>query len=114
MTPRPVSRPTVRCVPRLTSCGSLGPGAACADSKSIAAWTGGSPSAYATGNASRPAARPTSMPRTSSERITLMAGEAEQVPAVVHELVDARARDERGDALFGADEVDEDEEHEPR
>ncbi|EGJ73145.1 hypothetical protein STTU_0356 [Streptomyces sp. Tu6071] len=41
-----------------------------------------------------------------------MAGETEQVPAVVHPLVDARAGEQRGGALLGADEVERDEHEE--
>src|SRR3954453_14704241 len=77
-------------------------------SKSMAAWTWGSPTAYANANASRPAARPASMPRTSRARTMtspLVAGEAEEVATVVHELVDEGAGEDRRGALLGADEV---------
>src|SRR4051794_17488634 len=84
-------------------------------SKSMAAWTCGSPKAYAKAKASTPAARPASMPRTSRARTmpASVAGEAEQVAAVVHELVDEGAGEQRRRALLGADEVHEHDEDHP-
>src|SRR4051812_46132493 len=50
------------------------------------------------------------MPRTNSCRATsLVTGEPEQVPRVVHELVDLHAADDAQRALLHAHEVDEDE-----
>src|ERR1700712_3511157 len=118
MTVVPVSRPIVRCVPRETSgasAGALESRARCC-SKSIACWTCGSPTTYATTTASSPAASPASMPLMSRGRTTvgLVAGEAEQGPAVVHELVDVAAGDHRCRALLGSDEVDQDQCDDPR
>ena len=42
-----------------------------------------------------------------------MTRKAEQVPAVVHELVDIHARDDRGGAFFSADEVDGQQQQQP-
>ena len=54
---------------------------------------------------------PASSPQISRVRsmsvARLVAGEAEQVPAVVHPLVDRAPRDQRRRALVDADEVDE-------
>src|SRR4051794_11494894 len=76
----------------------------------MAFWIWGSPKMEANANASSPATAPSSIPRTSRERTMvacpLVAGEAEEVPGVVHELVDGSAGEQRRGAFFGADEVD--------
>src|ERR1700754_2177621 len=86
----------------------------------------GSPKTRANTNAIRPATSPASIPRTSSERTMVLpvlcrsvAGEGEQVPAVVDELVDHLAREDRRGPLVHPDEVQEGEqdhagEHRPR
>src|SRR5215203_1711204 len=77
----------------------------------------------ATTKATTPAATPASIPRMS--RLLAMtwlprlrpgsvAGEAEQVPAVVHELVHPRPGQDRGGALFRAHEVDQQRAHDER
>src|SRR5262245_2792493 len=85
--------------------------------------TAGSPAIQANTNAAIPATSPASMPRRSSLPTTmrtarLVAGEAEQVPPVVQELVHVRTRDHRRGALVAGDEVDEQQqeeaEHGPR
>src|SRR3954447_7263011 len=108
----PLSSPTVLCTVRDTNSGSCGwPSAALrAASNPMACPTALSPSTLATRKASRPARSPTSMPRMSRARTTsagalLVAGEAEQMPAVMHELVHVVPADQRRRSLFGADEV---------
>ena len=94
-----VSRPTVRCAPRETiacSCGSPA-AAAVEDSKAMAWLTAGSPATSLKPVASSPPQRPASSPQTRRVRIMALppgsvAGEAEQVTAVVHELVHVVAR----------------------
>src|SRR5688500_13772561 len=113
----------VLCTTRLTSSGSSPAPWLCAApwvaSKAIAWSMGPSPNKVAKRYATTPAARPTNMPRTSRARADIsaapsrsVAGEAEQVPSVVDELVHRRAGDERGDALLGADEVEQHDGHE--
>src|ERR1044071_7562406 len=107
----PVSRPSVSCIERLTS-GASSDGGASDSSNAIAVRICGSPKTRPNNHMSTPAARPASMPRISSPRTSfwestaLVAGEAEQVPGVVHELVERHAREDRRRALFGADEVE--------
>src|SRR2546430_2781878 len=81
----------------------------------MAVLTAGSPAIQATPNSATPAASPAAMPRISSVLVTAasVAGEAEQVPAVVHELVHVRAGHDRQGALVHADEVDEGQQGEP-
>src|SRR4051794_40971179 len=107
-----VPRPTVLCTARLTSSCSCGP-VSWADSKSMAACTGASPKALANRNPTTPATAPTIIPRMSSRRTDInrtgsVAREAEEVPAVVHELVHGLAGDHAQDALLDAHEIQED------
>jgi hypothetical protein len=56
------------------------------------------------------------MPRRRSDPTTApaaVAGEAEEVTAVVHEFVDVHAGDQRGRAFLRADEIDGQEQKEP-
>src|SRR2546423_11216114 len=104
-------RPQVDCTPRLTSSGAAMPGIACPSSKAMARSICGSPKMVAKTNASAAPTTPTSIPRTRRLRAVmattrLVAGEAEQVPAVVGELVHPLAGHERGGALLGTDEID--------
>src|SRR4051794_16007288 len=98
-------------MPRLTSGASVD-GGLCASSKAIALSTCGSPNTFAKTNASRPAARPASMPRIRSPRtvfepsMPLVAGEAEEMASVVDPLVQGHALHDRRRALLGADEVE--------
>src|SRR5579875_906309 len=73
--------------------------------------TCGSPNSEAKPKARTPANRPASIPRISKPRTTgrpsaSVAGEAQQMPSVVDELVNVHAGNERGGALLGADEVE--------
>src|SRR5439155_16585231 len=105
-------RPRVDCTVRDTISGAAMPGMVCASSNPMACATCGSPNTVANRYASAAAATPTSMPRISRARADMevprrsVAGEAEQVPAVVGELVHPVPRNQGGGALFGADEVD--------
>src|SRR3712207_3093516 len=87
---------------------AAGSAAAFWSSYAIAASTDGSPSVLATTKATNPARSPTSRPPIKRLRMgsdsRLVAGEAEKVPTVVHELVDRLATDEREGTLLGADE----------
>src|SRR5262249_30992271 len=112
--------PMVFCTSRLTTSTSGGAPSAWAVlySKSIDRSICGSPKTLPKVKASSAAKTPTSIPRMRNERIMLssprsVAGEAEQVATVVHELVDEVARDDRGGAFLGADEVVEQQEHQP-
>src|SRR5262249_1864625 len=101
--------PSVDCTVRLTSSGPPMSAAACASSKAMARLMDGSPNSRPNRSASSPATAPTSIPRTSRERAVTagsVAGEAEQVPAVVGELVHPLPAEYRQGALFGTDEVD--------
>src|SRR4051794_20100186 len=106
----PASRPHELCVARETTSGSGGScfRAARCSSKSIAFWIWGSPKWWAKTNATSPARAPAIIPLTRRERAIradpLVAGEAEEVARVVHELVNRVAADERQGPLFGADE----------
>src|SRR5690242_430276 len=75
----------------------------------MAAWIAGSARIRANTNATKPASAPASMPRATScrsmSRAGSVAGEAEEVPRVVDELVDLRAAERRHRALVDADEV---------
>src|SRR6266487_1199331 len=113
--PTATARPKVSCTVRETSSGAGAAPAsrACWSSKAIACPTCGSPKIHAKTRARAPAASPASIPRTSSVLISMwrrtprsVAGEAEQVTAVVHELVHVVPTDQGRRALFGADEVD--------
>src|SRR3954452_5172992 len=103
--------PQVAWTPRFTSMGTTGPEVSCPASKAMARSTCGSPNTWANTNASAAPTTPTSMPRINRWRAVmtagpaLVAGEAEQVPAVVGGLVHPLAGRERGGALLGADEV---------
>src|SRR2546421_5443899 len=104
-------RPQVDWTLRLTSSGAAMPGIACPSSKAMARSICGSPKMVAKTNASAAPTTPTSIPRTRRLRAVmattrLVAGEAEQVPAVVGELVHPLAGHERGGALLGTDEID--------
>src|SRR2546423_15365586 len=104
-------RPQVDCTLRLTSSGAAMPGIACPSSKAMARSICGSPKMVAKTNASAAPTTPTSIPRTRRLRAVmattrLVAGEAEQVPAVVGELVHPLAGHQRGGALLGTDAVD--------
>src|SRR4051812_43771242 len=103
----------VLCTVRLTnSTPPSSPAAAVSrSSKAMALSTAGSPNTRANTNDSRPATSPAIMPRTSNDLtmvglLLLMAGEAEQMPAVVDELVQHLARDDRRRALVHADQVE--------
>src|SRR5262245_20418743 len=76
-------------------------------------FSAGSPTSSANTNAASPATRPATMPRTSNVRTMSVAGEAEQVPAVVQELVDQLAGEHRGGALVHADQVQQRQQHDP-
>src|SRR6266851_3855500 len=114
--PMPVASPQVCWTLRETI---SGPGAipailSWASSKAMAWPTWGSPKIQAKTRARAAAASPVSMPRTSKLRIMMVccsrpsvAREAEQVPAIVHELVHVVPADQGGGALLGADEVEE-------
>src|SRR3954471_2806304 len=98
----------------LAASGAWAEGGLCASSHAIALSIWGSPNSLANTKASTPAARPTSIPRIRSPRAArapsigdLVAGEAEEVAAVVDPLVERHARHEARGALLGADEVDE-------
>ena len=70
----------------------------------IAASMCGSPIVYAKAPASRPAKSPTISPRTRSDpkvRMRLVAGRAEQVAAVVHQLVQVHTRLRHGTLVEG-------------
>src|SRR5260370_38636431 len=96
-------------MPRPTSTGSAI--TECAFSNAIAWSIDVSPIVCANPKAIKPPARPESSPRPSRRLIIeLVAGEGEEVAAVVHELVQVAARDDRGRALLDADEVDQREE----
>src|SRR6478752_7732352 len=103
------------CVARLTISGSAVSPAACAAASSNAiAWsTSGSPKAWAKANTRMPAIRPASIPRSkrlpTMSGTPLVAGEAEKMPAVMHELVHVHTVEKRHRALFGANEIDGDE-----
>src|SRR5262245_37347484 len=80
-------------------------------STAMAPSTWGSPKTSAKPNASRPAITPTIMPRISRARTiagppVLVAGEAEQVPSVVHELMHVHAGDDGGGPLLDPDEIE--------
>src|SRR5215467_5119490 len=72
--------------------------------------TCGSPNSLAKPNASSPAITPTIMPRIrrllTMGEARLVAGEAEQVPSVVHELMHVHAGDDGGGALLDPDEIE--------
>src|SRR5437588_13133494 len=103
-------RPHVDCTLRLTSSGAAMPGMAWPSSKAMARSICGSPKMVAKTNASAAPTTPTTIPRTRRVRAVtatrLVAGEAEQVPAVVGELVHPLAGPERGGALPGTDQID--------
>src|SRR2546430_12337096 len=104
--------PQEACTLRSTSMGTTTREVSCPASNAMARSTCGSPNTLAKTNASAAATTPTSMPRINRLRAVmaaapaLVAGEAEQVPAVVGELVHPLAGRERRGALLGADEVD--------
>src|SRR5689334_12381524 len=112
----PAPRPTVLWTARLTTSSSSGAPAAWAVlySKSMARSIWGSPTIRPKPKAASAARMPTSIPRMRNVRIISVvlrrsvAGEAEEVATVVHELVDVVAVDDRRGALFGTDEVEED------
>src|SRR3569623_2256058 len=111
----PTNRPQVDCTSRLTissSC-SCAPPARCAScsSKPMAPSTLGSPKSLAKMKTSKPAARPQRMPRIRNfvaMSDPSVAGEAEHVPAVMHEFVHPGAGDKRSSPLLRADEVERD------
>src|ERR1700754_4669841 len=107
------------CTPRLTSssppCSPAAWAAPCSNARPPS--RAGSPNTRAKTNAISPATRPASIPRTSSD-LTIaacrsVAGEAEQVPTVVDELVQHFAREHRGGSLVEADEVEQGQEDHP-
>src|SRR4249919_1515111 len=84
----------------------------------MAALTDGSPTTYATPKATSPANRPASRPLTRKSRAEIMpdsvAWETEQVPPIVHPLMDTSAGEQGRGALFSGDEVHGDQREHPR
>src|SRR5437868_4834134 len=114
----PTPMPMLACTVRLKMSGPDGSGgspivlfsASCAASRPVsyamAALMTGSAKMRANRNASSPAKAPARMPRPMSFLSTSVAGEAEEVPRVVDELVDGHVvAEHRGHALVDADEV---------
>src|SRR3569833_4143788 len=111
----PTIRPQDDCTSPLTTSSSCSwaPPARCAScsSKPMAPSTLGSPKSLAKMNTSKPAARPQRMPRIRNfvaMSDPSVSGEAEHVPAVMHEFVHPGAGDKQRRPLLSAHKVDRD------